>query len=270
MAPRWRKHVFLPLYHDYSALYWDRGMTTIRKTADAEAYLLNELGKYPWKPVTSTPMFLSKIGKLDTFDATDEPDLLIDETALDFFRYMTEVNVDAAAAEAQRRQLAKDVRRLGWARKGLADDLAAVFADPSMGRCPEYIQGMDRVVNDWRGSVRGLRILLLAVERLNDALDASRFLFRVSPGENTDPRDDNHFPLFDTICESMRDRTDVTQILNLARRVVHFSRTQSESPLRAALQKRVDAFFRGEVVHEFLRSADLYTVFQGAGSSTKP
>jgi hypothetical protein len=145
----------------------------------------------------------------------------------------------------------------------LAGDLSIVFADPSMGRCPEYIQGMDRVLNDWRGDVRGLRILLLAIEFLNDGLDASRFLFRVSPGENTDPREENHFPLYDTIGASMRERGEVTQILNLARRVVAFSRTQRESPLQRALQKRVDAFFKGETPHEFLRSPDLYTVFKG-------
>ena len=254
-------------------MYWDKSKST-HKGDESDVLQSISTGSgvvYPWVNVASLPfrLKLQTLGKLDAFHISEEDSFRVDDDTVQFFQYIVQVRDEEARTSANRKQVEKDLERLGdWVRtksqRGeVARRIREVFLEPSDVRVPDYFQGMDQVVADWPHDLRGLRILLLALELLEPSGYAScRVLFRLQPGLNVTKTSSAVVPVFDSIVQAMQDRVEPTSILRLAKRVVDFAREAEASKMHSALRKRMQSYMGDGTLFGFHDTSDLHVVFR--------
>lgn len=196
-----RQHTTLPLMHDFSHVYGIRG----KKVSDEY-----QPGLYPWKNASNLKslswMKYVKLGPLPRFVLSDPEDVMTNEKR-EFFKYLT--TNDKTVSKANAAQISKDVRRNTFLKVTVPRMLELVFVEDRnwSGRFPLYVQGMDRLVNDWsvkinvKATVTTLRYYIIAMEyvyRDTREFNSLVYLGRSTPFETIHSQNEL-LPLFDKI-----------------------------------------------------------------------
>lgn len=262
-----RQHVSLPLIHDFKNVY---GLRAGAKMQNEEGYTV---GKYPWKNSSVQKvswMKYIKLGAIPSFNLLNPSDEMTEEKRA-FFNHIASSSSEALKVK-NAKQIQKDTSsRNAFLKLTVPRILELIFVEDRQwtGRYPEYVQGMDRLVDSWtvkinlRSTINTLRYYILAIEYVFKDMEQPNsvmYLGRLSPFENIHEANES-LPLFDKIKYISELFSEPHFAYDVALQLKKYYTSQKDSTLMKNVRKYLKSM---EVIPPMVDTPELMVTFRHA------